>query len=82
MNPDPTSKQRWYQFTLRGMFWLTLGVSLPLAWLHFFEWDRIMVLLVLFIVALVAIEALAGEQTGSVQVAPGNCTPSRASRSA
>ncbi len=54
MNEQP--KQRRYQFSLRGMFWLTFGVCLPLTWLQMCQWNRGMVVFVLFLVGLVAVD--------------------------
>jgi len=54
--PGPKPERRWYQFSLRGMFWLTLGICLPLAWLQFCRWERGMVVFVLFVTGLVAFD--------------------------
>jgi len=53
--PDrsPTPNIRWYQFSLKGLLWLTLGVSFPLALLKLHNWDRVLVAVVLVILVLV-----------------------------
>jgi len=51
---NPTPQGPWYQFSLRGLLWLTFGISLPLAWLKLHNWDRVMVAVVSVIVVLVA----------------------------